>query len=85
MNSDSSKWRKMAECLEISKTSLSTISDKLGNDEDRDKKAYLLVLSTWREKAPVTIAERKANWRNLRMALTNFSDIVEEIENIKAR
>ena len=85
MNSDSSKWRKMAECLKISKTSLSTISDKLGNDEDRDKKAYLLVLSTWREKAPVTIADRKANWRNLRMALTNFSDIVEEIENIKAR
>lgn len=83
MNCDCSKWRKMAECLNISKTSLSTISDNLGGDEHRDKKAFLLVLSTWREKAPVRIADRKANWGNLRMALTNFDDIAEGIENIK--
>ena len=74
----------MAECLKLSATSLSTISDNLGSDEHRDKKAFLLVLATWRDKAPVRIVARKANWRNLRIALSKFYDIVEGIENIKA-
>ena len=74
----------MADCLKLSAISLSTISDNLSSDEQRDKKAFLLVLSTWREKAPVRIADRKAIWRNLKKALTDFDDIVEGIENIKA-
>ena len=74
----------MAECLKLSATSLSTISDSLDSDEHRDRKAFLLVLSTWRDKAPVRIVARKANWRNLRISLSKFDDIMEGIENIKA-
>ena len=83
LNCDFSKWRKMADCLKVSKVTVSTTSENLGGDKLRDKKAFLLILSSWREKAPVKKEDRKANWRNLRNALTDFNDIVEQIEEIK--
>ena len=85
LNCDFSKWRKMADCLNVSKVTLSTISENLGGDELRDKKAFLLILSSWREKAPVRKEDRKATWRNLRNSLAEFDDIVEQIEEIKER
>ena len=81
---DFSKWRQIADCLRVSEVTVSTISDNLGGDELRDKKAFLLILSSWREKALVRKEDRKANWRNLRRALADFDDIVEQIEGIKA-
>ena len=84
LNCDFSKWRKMAGCLNVSEITLSTISENLGGDELRDKKAFLLVLSSWREKAPVRRENRKATWRNLRKSLAEFDDIVEQIEEIEA-
>ena len=83
MNCDYSKWREIANCLEVPEVSVSTISENLASDEHRDKKAFLLILSAWREKAPVTIVDRKANWRNLRKALIKFDDITEGIEKIE--
>ena len=84
LNCDFSKWTKMADCLNVSKVTLSTISEKLVGDELRDKKAFLSVLSSWREKAPVRKEDKKATWRNLRNSLAEFDDIVEQIEKIKA-
>ena len=83
MNCDYSKWREIADCLKVPEESVSTISENLFSDERRDKKAFLLILSRWREKAPVTIVDRKANWSNLRNALIKFDDIIEGIEKIK--
>ena len=82
---DVSKWEDMAKSLNVSDITVSTISDNLGDDKNRDKKAFLLILSSWREKAPVRKEDRKANWRNLRNALTDFDDIAEQIEQIKER
>ena len=81
LNCDSSKWTKMADCLNVHKVTQSNISEKLVGDELRDKKAFLLILSSWREKAPM---DKKATWRNLRNSLAEFDDIVEQIEKIKA-
>ena len=83
LNCDCSKWREMAKCLKVHDETLSTISENVGGDERRDGKAFLLVLSSWREKAPLKKKDKKANWRNLRAALIEFDDIVEEIEKIK--
>ena len=83
LNCDCSKWREIAKCLKVPDETLSTISENVGGDERRNKKAFLLVLSSWREKAPLKKEDKKANWRNLRTALTKFDDIVEEIEKIK--
>ena len=85
MNCDYSKWREIADCLKISKVTVSTISENLVSNEHRDKKAFLLILSAWREKASVTKVGRKANWRNLRKALIKFDDITEGIEEIEER
>ena len=84
LNCDFSKWTKMADCLNVSKVTLSTLSEKLVGDELRDKKAFLSVLSSWREKARVRKEDKKATWRNLRNSLAEFDDIVEQIEKIKA-
>ena len=84
MNCDYTKWRKIADCLkEIPNVTLTAISDRLEGNEFRDKKAFLMVLASWREKAPIRIQDRKANWRNLKKALFDFDDIVEATENIK--
>ena len=81
MNCDYTKWREIADCLKVPE--VSTLSENLVSDEHRDKKAFLLILSTWREKAPVTILDRMANWRNLRKALIKFDDIIKGIEKIE--
>ena len=83
MNCDYCKWREIADCLKVPEESVSTISENLATDEDRDKKAFLLILSRWREKAPVRIADRIANWRNFRKALVKFDDLVQGIEKVK--
>ena len=83
MNCDYTKWREIADCLKVPKVTLTGISDKLWGNELRDKKAFLMVLASWREKAPIRIQDRKANWRNLKKALFDFDDIVKAIENIE--
>ena len=83
LNCDFSKWREMAKSLKVSDITVSTISDNLGDDNNRDKKAFLLILSSWREKALVRKEDRKANWRNLRNALADFDDITEQIDQIE--
>jgi len=77
------EWRKIADSLKVPELTVTTISDNLGGDVLRDKKAFLLVLASWREKALIKKDDRKANWRNLRKALANFDDIVEAIDQIK--
>ena len=84
LNCDFSKWTKIADCLNVHEVTQSNISEKLVGDELRDKKAFLSVLSSWREKAPVRKEDKKATWRNLRNSLAEFDDIVEQIEKIKA-
>lgn len=83
INCDYTKWREIADCLKVPKQTMTTISDNLEGNELRDKKAFLVVLASWREKAPTTIQERKANWRNFRAALVDFRDIVEAVEKIE--
>ena len=83
LNCDFTKWKEVAKCLKVSDETVSRILDNLGGDEDRNKKAFLLVLSSWREKAPVRKEDRKANWRNLRNALADFDDIAKQIEQIE--
>lgn len=84
-NCDYTRWREMAKCLGVSDQTLSTVTENLGGNALRDKKAFLVVLASWREKAPIRIVDRKANWRNLRKSLADqhFDDIVEEIDSIK--
>ena len=83
LNCDFSKWREIAKSLKVPDITVSTISDNLGGDEHRDKKAFLLTLSSWREKALVRKEDKKAKWRNFRNALADFDDIAEQIEQIK--
>ena len=79
---DYTKWREIADCLEVPRRTVTVISNSLQDDKLRDQKAFLMVLASWREKAPLTIQERKANWRNFRKTI-NFHDIVKAIEKIK--
>ena len=79
---DCTKWREIANCLEV-KLSMTSLSDSLEGDGLKDQKAFLVVLASWREKASTKVPERKANWRNFRKALTNFDDILKAIEKIK--
>ena len=79
------KWRYIADCLKVCRPTLDNISETLEGDELRDKKAFLRVLASWREKAPIKKDNKKANWRNLRKALADFDDITEGIEQIKLR
>ena len=82
---DYTKWRDIADSLNVPRQTLTTISDNLQGDKLRDKKAFLRVLASWREKAPIRKPDRKANWRNLQKALANFSDILEAIDKVKQR
>ena len=80
---DYTKWREIAECLNVPGQTVNTISDNLGGNKLRDKKAFLVVLASWHEKVPIRISDRKANWKNLRKCLSTFHDIVEAIDRIK--
>ena len=82
-NCDYTKWRDIADCLNVPEQTLTTISDSLEGTELRDKKAFLRVLASWRERAPIKKPDRKANWRNLQRALSSFDDIIETIDKIK--
>ena len=83
MKCDYTKWREIADCLKIPKVTLTEISDRLEGNEFRDKKAFLKVLASWREKAPIRIQDRKANWGNLKKAMVDFDDITEAIKKIQ--
>ena len=84
MNCNYTKWREIADCLkEVPKETLTGISDKLEGNEFRDKKAFLLVLVSWREKAPIRIQDRKANWGNLKKAMVDFDDVTDAIEKVQ--
>lgn len=80
---DYTKWREIAECLNVPGQTVNTISDNLEGNKLRDKKAFLVVLASWREKAPIRKPDRKANWKNLRKSLSTFHDIIEAIDKIK--
>ena len=85
MHCDCTKWREIADHLNVPRQTVTTISDNLQNDKLKDQKAFLVVLATWREKAPIRIQERKANWRNFRKALSSFDDILKAVEEIKLK
>ena len=73
------QWKNIADCLNDSVYAFKLL-EILKDDERKDKKAFLIVLARWREKA---VKSGAANWKNFRKALANFDDIVKAIEKIK--
>ena len=67
----------------LSETTLETISGKVDGFEDKDRRAFLLVLATWREKGAKRKETKKANWRNLKEAISHYSTLIEAIEEIE--
>jgi len=77
------KWRNIGESLNVSKTSVETISDNTDGFEDKDKRAFLLVLATWRERGAKHEESKRANWENMKNALSDYSDLTKAIEELQ--
>jgi len=77
-------WELIATKLNLSKQIVENISHSINGLEKRDKRGFLLVLTRWLQYAPKTNDKKKAVWRNLRTALSEF-DFAEEINLIEQR
>ena len=76
-------WKNIGNCLSLPETTLDTISGNVDGFEDKDKRAFLLVLATWRERGAKRKESKKANWRNLKKAICDYSDLTKAIEDLE--
>ena len=59
----------MANCLNVSDQTVNNISIRVAGTGNKDKKAFLMVLGSWREKAPIKKKGKMATFENLRNSL----------------
>jgi len=76
------EWKNIGKCLNLSETTLEKISSNVDGFEDKDKRAFLLVLATWRERGAKKKETKIANWRNLKKSISHYSDLIKAIEEI---
>lgn len=79
------EWKKIGNCLNISEQTINNISTKLAGADNKDKKAFLVIMASWRALAPVGKEDKRATFGNLRRALTQFDDLIEEINDMEKR
>ena len=85
------EWSKLSDHLQVPKQTVENMLIKLHGHRDKDKRAFLMILASWREKAPKRKKEktkdRIANYKNLRQAVESagFSDLVEAVDEMKER
>jgi len=77
------EWKSIGNCLNLSETTVETISDNVDGFEDKDKRAFLLVMATWRERGAKIKETKKANWQNLKKAISHYSTLIKAIEEIE--
>ena len=79
------QWENIGECLNVKGPTIDNISTKLAGTANKDKKAFLVIMASWREAAPVRKKDKRATFGNLRSALTQFDDFTEAINDMEKR
>ena len=79
------EWKKIGECLNVKSHTINNISTRLAGADNKDKKAFLVIMASWRELAPVRKEDKRATFGNLRSALTQFDDFTEAINDMEKR